>query len=135
MSNKGIENITTSDSNFAQTLLNFYILPYVKLNGRYLINKFPASAKVIDTYISYTLDPWSRDLNKGFTLNNCLLGFVKLTENVEPDKYVYSRYGIEFGLRSEFLLTVGCVGKSVIMFGVDMSSSVHIDNNNNSKKS
>ena len=39
------------------------------------------------------------------------------------DKYVYSGYGIKFDLRSEFSL-----GKNVILFGVDMRSSVHIDN-------
>ena len=31
-------------------------------------------------------------------------------------------------LRSEFSLTDGSLGKNVIIFGVDMSSSVHNDN-------
>ena len=31
-------------------------------------------------------------------------------------------------LSSEFSLSDGSVGKNVIIFGVDMSSSVHIDN-------
>ena len=33
-----------------------------------------------------------------------------------------------FDSRSKFLFTNGSFGKNVIIFGVDMSSSVHIDN-------
>ena len=35
---------------------------------------------------------------------------------------------IAFDSRSEFSLSDGSVGKNVITFGVDMRSSVHIDN-------
>ena len=41
---------------------------------------------------------------------------------------VYSGYGIGFDLRSEFSLTHGSVGKSIINLAVGMSSSMHIDN-------
>ena len=34
-----------------------------------------------------------------------------------------------FDSRSEFLITDGSYGKNVIIFGADMSSSVHVDNN------
>ena len=34
---------------------------------------------VVNSYISYKLDTWSRDLNADFTLGNCLFGAVKLT--------------------------------------------------------
>ena len=78
--------------------------------------------------IVYELDAWSRDLNSDFTLNDCLFGGVKLTKNPDPDKYVYSGYGTEFDLRSEFSLPDGILGKNVINLGIDMSSSVHIDN-------
>ena len=43
-------------------------------------------------------------------------------------KHVYSVYGTGFDSRSEFSLRDGSVGKSVVIFGVGMSSSVHIDN-------
>ena len=43
-------------------------------------------------------------------------------------KYVYSGYSIGFDLCSEFSLSDGSAGKNVIIFGVHMSSSVHIDN-------
>ena len=40
---------------------------------------------------------------------------------------MYTGYGIGFGSRSGFLLPGGSMGKYVIIFGVDMSLSVHID--------
>ena len=79
-------------------------------------------------YISYKLNPQLRSLNTDFTLNNYLFGSVKLTKNAYVDKYKYSGYGIGFDSRSEFLFTDGSFGKNVIIFGADMSSSVHIDN-------
>ena len=47
----------------------------------------------------------------------------------DPHKYVYSGYGIGFGLRSKFLLPDGSMAKNVMIFKVGMSSFVHIDNN------
>ena len=55
---------------------------------------------------------------------------VELNENADLEKYKYSCYGIGFDSRSEFLLTDGSIGKNVVVFRVDMSSSVHIDNEN-----
>ena len=46
------------------------------------------------------------------------------------DNYVYSGYGIGLDLHSEFSLADGSLGKNVIIFEVDMSSSVHIVNKN-----
>ena len=43
-------------------------------------------------------------------------------------KYVYTGYGIWFNLRSEFSIRNGRVGKNAIVFEVDVTSSVHIDN-------
>ena len=79
-------------------------------------------------YISYKLDTWSKDLNTDFTLDDCLFGVVKLTKNADPDKYKYSGHGRGFDSRSEFSFADGSMGKNVIIFGTDMSSSVHIDN-------
>ena len=66
-----------------------------------------------------------------FYLKDCLFGGVKLAKNANPDKYVYSGYGIGFDSRSESLLPDGSIVKNVIIFGVDMSWSVHIDNEGN----
>ena len=56
------------------------------------------------------------------------MGFVKLTKNADPDKFKYSGYAIGFDSRSEFSLPDGIVGRNVIIFGADLSSSVHVDN-------
>ena len=46
------------------------------------------------------LNPSLRNWNINFTLNSCLFGSVKLTENADPDKYKYSGYGIGFDSHS-----------------------------------
>ena len=80
-------------------------------------------------FIVYELDTWSRDLNSGFTLKNCLFAGVTLAKSANPNKYVHSGYGIGFDSRSEVSLPDDSVGKNIIIFGVDMSSCVYIDNN------
>ena len=42
-----------------------------------------------------------RNLNTDFILNDWLFGSVKLTKNVNPDKYKYSGYGIGFDSRTK----------------------------------
>ena len=85
---------------------------------------------IVNLYISYKLDTWSKDLNTDFTLGNCLFGAVKLTKNADPDKYKQSGYSIGFDLRSQFSWSDGNDGKNVIIFIVDNSSSVHTDGRN-----
>ena len=63
-------------------------------------------------------------------LNNCLFGLVKLTKTADPDNYKYSNYCIWFDFRSDFLFTNASMGKNVIIFKIDMSSSVHLDGKN-----
>ena len=55
---------------------------------------------------------------------NCL----KLIKNADLDKYKYIGYGIRFNSRSQSSFTDESYGKNVIIFGADMSSSVHVDN-------
>ena len=69
-------------------------------------------------------------MKTNFTLKDCLFGSLNITKNADPDKYKYSSYGMRFHTRSECSLPDGSMGKYVIIFGVDMSSSVHIDNKN-----
>ena len=81
---ENIENITTSDNTFAPNFVNFYPLSHAKFGGNCLVNSnIPVLKKVINLYISYTLDRWSRDLSTDFTLGNCLIRAVKLTKNVD----------------------------------------------------
>ena len=59
----------------------------------------------MNIYISYILNPWFRDLNTNFTLNNCLFASVELTKNADLNKNKYSGYGIGFNSCSEFSFT------------------------------
>ena len=61
-------------------------------------------------------------------MENCLFGAVTLTKHVNTDKYGYSGYGIGFDRKESFSFPSGGYGQNVIIFGVDMSSSIHIDN-------
>ena len=56
-------------------------------------------------------------------------GAVKLNKNANIDKCKYSGYGIIFDRRVSFVFLNGGFGCNVIIFGADMSSSVHVDNN------
>ena len=57
-----------------------------------------------------------------------MFGTVKIAKNADVDKYVFTGYGVGFDSRSEFSLPDVSSGKNVIIFGADMSSSVHINN-------
>ena len=56
-----------------------------------------------------------------------MFGVVKLIRNADTDKYKYSGYGTGFDRCETFSIANG-FGKNVTVFGVDMSSSVHVDN-------
>ena len=62
------------------------------------------------------------------TLKNCLFGAVTLTKNADIDKYIYSAYGIGFDTRLSFSFPSDRFSQNVLIFGVDMNSSVHFYN-------
>ena len=75
---------------------------FVKFNGSCLIkqDKFTSNRKIFNIYIVYDLDS---DLdNFDPTLENCLFGAVKLTKNIDTNKYKYSGYGIGFDSKGTF---------------------------------
>ena len=94
MSEENIENITKSNTNFEPTFVNIHVLSAINFNGQCLINNISFPTKVINLYIFYILNPWIRNLNTDFTLNNFFFGSVKLTTNADLDKYKYSGYKI-----------------------------------------
>ena len=57
-----------------------------------------------------------------------MFGAVSLTKNADIDKYKYSGYGIGFDRHGFFSHPSGGTGRNVIIFGVDMSLPVKIDN-------
>ena len=76
---------------------------------------------VVNLFVIYELNRWLKD---------CLFGNVKITKNTDPDKYSYSGYEIGSNSCSIFSIPNIHCGKNAIIFGVDVSSSVHIDNEN-----
>ena len=82
--------------------------------------------KIVNIYIVYEIDRYV-NIRSYSTLENCLFGAVKLVKHVDIDLYKYSGYGIRFD-RKGYFSTGDEIGRSVITFGADMSSSSHIDN-------
>ena len=61
---------------------------------------------------------------------NYLFGTFSLTKNADPDKYSYSGYGISFYMWN-ISIVKWLVGRKVVVFAADVSSSVHVDNQKN----
>ena len=82
--------------------------------------------KIINIYIVY-------EISKSYNISNCprlesnLFGAVKLTKNPGVDEYKYPGYGVGFDGKGQFSFGNG-YGRNVIIFGVGMTSSVHVDN-------
>ena len=130
MSEESIGNITKSDSSFAPAFVHHSSLN-INFNGHCLIKTFLLLKKksISKIYIFLTkLGPQLRNTNTDFTLSNCLFRSVELTNNADPDKCKYNGYGIGFDSHSEFPFIDGSVERSVIIFGADINSSVHVDN-------
>ena len=83
--------------------------------------------KVVNIYIFYELGA-SSSHDSDSTIKSFLFGAVTLTENADIENYKYSAYGIGFERKSSFSFTGGEFGQNVLIFGVDMSTSIHIDN-------
>ena len=81
---------------------------------------------IVNIYIVYKIIASSSNGNDP-TLRNSLFSAVRLTNYDDIDKCRYSGYGIGFDRRS-ISFPGGGFGSNVIIFGVDMSSSVHVDN-------
>ena len=99
-----------------------------KFNGSFL-NRFSLTVlhgAIVNIYIVYEITSNYSSINYP-TLENCLFGSVKLTKNVDIDKYGHSGYGIGFDRNTSFSIGNEIV-KNVIIFGDDMSSPTKIDN-------
>ena len=85
--------------------------------------------KIVNIYIAWRLIKLPNVYkDNNLTVQNALFGAVTLTKNADIDKYKYSGYGIVFARKSSFSLPGGENGRNVIIFGVDMNSSIHTDN-------
>ena len=64
-------------------------------------------------------------------LKNCLFGAIEAARpgnTTDPDNFIYSGYGIVFEHTGTFSHPEGNLARNVIIFGADMSSSVHASN-------
>ena len=129
LSAESIKPATTSDNDLTPALNYYGTKTRLKFTGSCL--KQPKVSytygKVVNMYIVYELGA-SSSHNNDLTIKKCLFGTVTFTKNTDIDKYVYSGYGIGFDRRSTFSFPGGGFGQNVLIFGVDMSSSAHIDN-------
>ena len=82
---------------------------------------------IVNIFIVYELGVSTSNDNDP-RLNNCLFGAVTLTKTTDIDNYRYFGDGTGFDRRSSFSFPGGRFGQNVLIFGVDMSSSAHIDN-------
>ena len=81
---------------------------------------------IVKIYIVYEINN-KFNLSSYQALENFLFGAVSLNKNNDIDKYKHFGYGIRFDRKEEFSFGNG-FGRNFIIFGVDMSSSVHTDN-------
>ena len=78
--------------------------------------------KVVNIYIVYEISK-SINISNYPTQENCLFGAVSLTKNADINKYKHSGYGIGYDRHGHFSSPGIGLGRNVIIFGVDMSSS------------
>ena len=129
LSSESIKPPTTSNNSLAPAINNYGTKTRVKVTGSSLQQSKTTYThkKIVNIYVVYQLGASSSNDNDP-TLKNCLFGAVTLTKNTDIDKYGYSGYGIGFDRRSSFSFPSGGFGQNIVIFGVDMSSSPHIDN-------
>ena len=130
LSDETIKPPATSDNSLTPAISYYYASKIrVKFTGNCLKqDKITFNhGKVVNIYIVYELGASGSNDNYP-TLKNCLFGAVTLTKNTDIEKYGYSGYGIGFDRRSSFSFPSGGFGQNVLIFGVDMSFSAHIDN-------
>ena len=129
LSNESIKPPTTTDSSLTPELNYYGTKTKIKFTESCLkqSSHILTHKKVVNIYIVYELAASSSHTSDP-TTKNCLFGAVTLTKNADIEKYKYSGYGIGFDRRSSFSFPSGGFGQNVLIFGADMSTSIHIDN-------
>ena len=95
-------------------------------------NDHAINANVINIYIVYKLDTTASSRDTSFTIQNALFVAMQISKNADNSKNNYRGYGISFDERSEFGHTITEGGfthttdaRNVLIFGADMSFSLH----------
>ena len=136
---KGIENTKTNIPELKNVGRMYVYLQgnYFKQNSLLNTNKV-ISIGIINIYCVYKLDPIASNRDTTFTIQNALFGAMQITKNTDTSKYNYKGYGIcfdeggQFGhTRTEGARTYTTNGRNVLIFGADMSFSIHATNRAN----
>ena len=114
---------------------------HVYLSGNYFKQdktSIPNNNTAINIYCVYKLDPIASSRDTTFTIQNAIFGAMEITENADTSKHDYKRYAICFDERSVYGHTITEGGfahttyaRNVLIFGADMSFSVHKTNRAN----
>ena len=90
----------------------------------------PNNDNVINIYCVYEIQPIASSRDTTFTIQNALFGASQITKNADTSKYNYKGYGICHTI-TEGGRAHTTNGRNVLIFGVEMSFSVHATNRAN----
>ena len=129
MSDEKINSIAASSSGVVPFLDYYGTKTRVEFSGSCLKQDKVTfnHGKIVNIYIVYEISK-SINISDYPILENCLFGPVSLSKNADIDRHGYSGYGIGFDRHGSFSFPGTGLGRNVIIFGVDMSSSTKIDN-------
>ena len=129
LSDERINYIRTPNYSFTPSLDYYGTKTRVEFNGSCLKQDIVTfnHKKVVNIYIVYEISK-SINISDYPTLENCLFGAFTLTIYADIDRYGYSGCAIGFDRHGSFSFPGTGLGRNVIIFGVDMSSSTKIDN-------
>ena len=129
MSNESLEVVFTTSNTLTRSVNYYGDKVKLRFTGSVLQQRKVTYShiKVVNLYVVYEITNF-HGIGSNPTLTNELFGAVKLTKNADIDKYRYFGYGIGFDGKGFYSHPSGRTGRNVIIFGADMSSSVHVDN-------
>ena len=124
-----INSVTTSNYSITPELSHYGTKTRVNFNGASLKqDKATYSHRtIVNIYIAYEISK-NYNISSNPKPEKYLFGADSLTKHVDIDQYKYSGYGIGFERKEEFSFGSNKFSGNVIIFGADMSSSVHANN-------
>ena len=128
LSDERINSDTASNDSITSELSYWGTKTKVEFNGSCLKQDKVTynHGTIVNIYIVYEVSK-NYNISSYPTLEHCLFGDVSLTKHDNIGQYKYSGYGIRFDRKGEFSFGNG-FGRNCIIFGADMSSSIHANN-------
>ena len=132
MSDERLNSNTASNYKITSKLSYYGTKIRVNFNGSCLKEDKVAHnhRKIVNIYIVYEISK-NDSISNYPTLENCLFGAASLTKNPDINKYKYSGYGIGSDKEGEFSFGTSGFGRNCIIFGVDLSTSSHVNSKKN----